>query len=97
MAAMAFGGAKSHLAHPDRWVAGAQMQHQGGLLRELGIAGDDDMGFAVGLLESLLLGERTERCRAADLELPLTLPLLQLGLAPIGNGPRGGRHRRNYR
>ena len=55
------------------------------------------MGFAVSLLESLLLGEGTERCRAADLEPPLTLPLLQLGLAPIGNGPRGGRHRRNYR
>lgn len=94
---MTFGGAKSNLANPDRWVAGAKMQHQGGLLRELGIASYDYMGLAVGLLESLLLYERTERCRAADLELPLKLPLLQLGLAPIGNGPRGGRHRRNYR
>ena len=97
MAAMAFCWAKTELANTDGWVAWTQMQHQGGLLRQFGIAGDDDMGCLVGRLQPPLLSKVTEACSAADLESSFALPLLQFGLAPIGEVPRGGRHRHKYR
>ena len=84
MTAVAFSRSKTELTNPDRWIAWPQVQDQRGLLHQLGVAGNDDVGLQVGLLQSPRLGQLTKLRSAADLEFPVPLQLQQFCLAPSG-------------